>query len=183
MKASNEGRCDHATLVIRCFDVHGMTASGELATCKVSRHSDVSRPATSEFHYAEAELVASPADERADQSGAFWRSRICAVLHPLPCAGTGDGHEFGRLFDSFRRIKIMTAWKAGISQAMSSDLRPWTVLPLRSMGILRQPAGPTGSGRGLSRCKRPSRQNPSQERILLPSRLIILVSSGIRVRE
>jgi hypothetical protein len=36
VKASNEmAMRDHATLLIRCFDVHGMTASAELATCKV----------------------------------------------------------------------------------------------------------------------------------------------------
>lgn len=136
VRASNEAAMhDHATLLIRCFDVHGMTASVESADGRFQPHANpvdgCVRIPLRRCGILVASFTTAPSCENAKPGASppAWLTRFSAPSDSPLRHGYRRRQGGEARFDSFLGIKIVTAWKAGISPWLSSDFRCWTVLP------------------------------------------------------
>src|SRR5215510_11896989 len=106
----------HATLLIRCFDVYGMTATARaiLAVNAIKIPPVPMRNSLARFLPVNLLLHTS-----LGQPGAGWHGAMsgqhASCREPLP---PSQGALEARFFRFFSRIKIMTLWKTGISHVV-----------------------------------------------------------------
>lgn len=184
MKASNEmAMRDHATLLIRCFDVHGMTASAGLATCEVLDPRMSRRRPRSEFTASTRNWSCRPRGETADQSGSVRRRSMRAIpdCAPIPPPAKAPGGLFRFFSENQDCDSVESGDKSYDCHRICGPERYYH--DARWEFCVPTPGLHGEATEGLSRCKRPSRQNTApQEPRLLPRRNI-LAPSGIQARD